>query len=186
MSIQLGYEGSDTSGRQIINESEHYRKIGRENYQSYSNEQLFLQDKAFTFAIDFKCDSNITSIAPGGASTATYESIIASCYEEDSARTYTYGFKIYYDLVNNFLRVGFGNTYGNTNRQNNTKIIGDSTTALERNMIVIRHPANSTSLYIYHGLSGNGMSNEVTEEIITDASFNSTSFPLAFGACLDA
>jgi len=186
MSIQLGYEGSDTSGRQIINESEHYRKIGRENYQSYSNEQLFLQDKAFTFAIDFKCDSNITSIAPGGASTATYESIIASCYEEDNARTHTYGFKIYYDLVNNCLRVGFGNTYGNTNRQNNTKIIGDTTTALERNMIVIRHPANSTSLYIYHGLSGNGMSNEVTEEIITDASFNSTSFPLVFGACLDA
>jgi hypothetical protein len=50
------------------------------------------------------------------------------------------------------LRVGWGDMYSQAGQ---SKIVGNTTNMGQRNIVVLRHPKGSNTLYIYSGLNGN-------------------------------
>ena len=107
---------------------------------STTYQPLLANSDAFTFAIDY------------ALSDATYDSgkiyaIIASCYY--SANGVRNGFGIFKNLSTGNIEVGFGDMYRYANQR---VAVSNNNNATMRNIIVLRHPKDSPTLYIYSGL----------------------------------
>ena len=137
---------------------------------------------AFTIAIDY-------SFNPDWVYNGTV-GILASCYERNISANTANGFILYYNTNAQAGTVGpriaFGNIFKNdTEALNQSVAIGNAVSAAYRNIVVIRHPADSDTLYIYSGLSGdNGLPTEV---VISNKTWNKAKFNtyLRFGCLID-
>ena len=104
---------------------------------------------AFTLAIDYCFNANATY-------AADYDfAVLASCYYAPiSTEGIRNGFSLYYNIKNSETsigpRVGFGDMY---NTRTASVGVGTADRPGARNIIVLRHPANSSTLYIYSDLS---------------------------------
>jgi hypothetical protein len=103
-------------------------------------------DDAFTLVIDYCFNNTVTY-------NTTY-AMLAGCYYSNTSANIRNGFGIYYDKLgsNNEnhagVRVGFGDMFNFSNQS--IRICAPENADL-RNIIVLRHPANSEYLYVYSG-----------------------------------
>lgn len=179
MTIPLGYDGADDTGEQLITPTANanYLRISKNNYRTITGRTPLAADEAFTLVLDFKYDINTSDLN----NQTVGESILASCYSNDNGSIT--GFKLFYDLKNKVSRISFGDTAGDTNLNNHSIVLGGDEGAHSRNIVVLRHPANSPTLYVYYGTTANGLTNTVTEGRITLPSFIACTRPIIFGAC---
>ena len=137
--ITLGYNGAKPAIELVS--SPRYFDGTSEQINTYSP---FLADKSFTMAIDFKFDyittgSNIT------------EAILLSCYEESNSSAQ--GFRLSYNPYVGFVpQISFGST---ASVDSHVQTIGE--TVKNRHMVVLRHRANESLLYIYCGSDAQGL-----------------------------
>jgi hypothetical protein len=106
----------------------------------------------YQFDINHTYDSSVTN------------AVLLGCYEDTNNAIY--GFRLYWDPKDEFVRIGFGDTrYDKANR---TKIISDYKASKYRNIIVLRHAQNDEYLYIYSGIrfrSGGGLNSNSSQEV---------------------
>ena len=106
---------------------------------------------AFTIAIDYCFTQDSTYSSQYNAA------VLASCYSIDASANTVTGFALYDNLNNSNNnnsgpRVGFGNMFGSRTQ---SVPVGTNATKEQRNIVVLRHPAGDTNLYIYSGLGNN-------------------------------
>ena len=130
---------------------------------------------AFTLVIDYCFNPNVTY--PSQYSFAT----LASCYYGPiSTEGIRNGFSLFYGTGSTISgpRVGFGDMYNDINQ---SVSVGNENTLGQRNIVVLRHPAGSSTLYVYSGLDGNNtMPSDVVVNTLTWSNFNSNAY-LNFG-----
>ena len=189
MEIQLGYTGIDTpdvvlTAPNANNEESELIVLhdSNQDYYPYANLRLLEEDTEFTMAIDYRFNidnSPNLSNANYAGYTPHRQSILLSCYRDDSSSIN--GFKLYYDLTDQTSKISFGDS----GTESHTVTLSGRTDAHNRNIVVIRHPKNSASLYVAYGTNGNGMLDNVTETEITLPAFTPINMPLVIGACLN-
>lgn len=139
--------------------------------------------RGFTLAIDYSVDKEL--ITKVNSSSNGYY-IICGCYsgiQGDSSS----GFAIYYDYAAEAVKFVFGDlsrdpTFSSEGTQ--TCTIAKISNAYDRNIVVIRHQANSNKLYVYSGTNEAGLLNNIksnTFERSIQHSLNAFSNPLYFG-----
>ena len=129
---------------------------------------------AFTLAIDYCFNPNATYSS--NASFAT----LASVYYGSTTEGIRNGLSLFYGLNSSIygLRVGWGDMYSQAGQ---SKIVGNTTNMGQRNIVVLRHPKGSNTLYIYSGLNGNINTPENVEVQTLDwSNYNSDAY-LNFG-----
>lgn len=103
----------------------------------------------FTLAIDYCFNAEQTTGITSSFST------LVSCYYSDVSAGIRNGFSLFYGrgTSNNISgpRVGFGDVY---NSESASVSVGNAATLGQRNIVVLRHPAGSSTLYIYSGMDG--------------------------------
>lgn len=128
---------------------------------------------AFTLAIDYCFNPN------ANYSSDSYFAVLASCYYAPiSTEGIRNGFSLYYNLKSTITstgpRVGFGDMY---NRSTASVSVGNTSRPGARNMIVLRHPANSSILYVYSGLNDDVTTpSQVTVTPLTWNNYNSEAY----------
>ena len=150
---------------------------------------------AFTIAIDYRFDMDAV-YADG-----TKEAVLAACYATESGTVR--GFKLFCDCAKITKdgaqvtapirpRIGFGETTATNSLETYSVRLGSTDSAYKRNMVVLRHPAGSSTLYVYSGVYSpeddmDNLSTFVTsldsEEFVQTLEWNnvSTNAPLTFG-----
>ena len=145
---------------------------------------------AFTIAIDYSFNPEFVYNHGDTSRNSPKMGVLASCYERNVTANTAGGFVLYYNLNSSVgafgPRLGFGNIFGTDKEASNQSVeLGQATTAQYRNIIVLRHPAGSNSLYIYSGMSEkDSLPQEVTITSITWNNFNSDMY-LRFGCLID-
>ena len=115
---------------------------------------------AFTIMIDYNFNPNDPTRYNNKSA-----GILMSCYYYNAASDVISGFALYDNLNSNLgslgPRVGFGNMFGNSSY---SQAVGGKGTYHEaRNVLVLRHPAGSSVLHVYSGLtSSNKISSDIT------------------------
>ena len=142
------------------------------NFRPYATtiQPLRTDNDAFTLAIDFCFNEEMTE------SITTNYSTLVSCYYSDISSGIKNGFGLFYGKAGNTIsgpRVGFGDMY---NAASQSVEIGSSTTLGMRNMVVLRHPANEPTLYVYYGLNGSNVASEVAVYPINWQNYNSDAY----------
>ena len=186
--ITTGYEGSDASGELLIGPGSTHQLTSTSTVKAYevarfnvNNNRNTLQSSIrplaagndeFTLAIDYAFDSDYINNSFTGT-----EAVLMACYEKNSSNTA--GFRLYY-RKNEGPKVSFGDT-----------MIDNQKSAKYRNMLVLRHPANSTVLYIYSGVNTSlmaGNSSSILDDIYDNNFIQTiewsnvnTNAPLVFG-----
>lgn len=144
---RMGYEGQK-EGTIITNTTRRFN-----DRSPVSGEQVLIDDQpimpfktnqGFTLAIDYMFDPNQTQI--GSAA------ILVGCYSKNDGNVT--GFALYDNYNTNqgaaSVRVGYGDMFStDTTKSFAVGVRG------ERNIVVLRHPKNSSQLYIYSGTSYN-------------------------------
>ena len=143
---QMGFEGTKT-GVNILN-TNNVRRFPDDNYPT--GDQVspgaikpFSSNNGFTLVLDYKFDS--TQTIRGNAA------VLVGCYERNSGNVT--GFALYNNRNSNLGETGITVGYGD--------MFSDSTKSVfihnpnQRNVVVIRHPANSSQLWVYSS-AGNG------------------------------
>lgn len=170
--MNVGYTGSDNSGTLLIGPGATYVMTTDQNrtatypiarFNSVSDhafraniQPLKADNDEFTLVIDYSFDA--TALEEQADMT---EAVLVSCYEKGSSVA---GFKLYHYKANGLAgpRLSFGDTSLTNGQTNQSVLLGLSSTAKYRNTIVLRHPKNSTKLYVYSGINGiaqgNGLS----------------------------
>ena len=185
MDIQLGYSGVETPNT-VLTDHEGSELIilhdSNEDYFPYQNIKLLEEDTEFTMAIDYRFNiDNSPSLATANYAgyTPHRQSILLSCYRDDS--TSINGFKLYFDLTDQTAKISFGDS----GTEGHAITLSGRTDAQNRNIIVLRHPRNSPTLYVAYGTGESGLLNNVVETEITLPAFTPISMPLVLGACLN-
>lgn len=115
-------------------------------------------NNAFTIMIDYMFDNTATY------DSQTRQAILMSCYYQNSSQNVSNGFALYQEVngtYNQGVKIGFGSPFNNSYAQT----VG---TAGVRNVVVLRHPADSDTLYIYTGLNSSGhITDAITQDTIT-------------------
>ena len=130
---------------------------------------------AFTLAIDYCFNPNVTY-----GQQDTFATLVSCYYGPMSTEGIRNGFSLFYGIKGTITgpRVGFGDMYNNSNQ---SVLVGNENTLGMRNMVVLRHPAGSNTLYIYSGLNNNNtMPSNVVVNTLTWSNFNSNAY-LNFG-----
>ena len=132
---------------------------------------LRVGNDAFTLAIDYCFNADQLD------NIETTYSTLVSCYYSNMTTDVRNGFSLFYGHAGNISgpRIGFGDMY---NISAQSKVIGSASRPGLRNIIVLRHPANSPILYFYSGLS-NGSANipsQVYTDSLTWANYNSDAY----------
>ena len=102
---------------------------------------------AFTIMLDYSFNANVNY------SAGLYQAILMSCYYQNTAQNVITGFAVYNNLNSalgaNTLgpRLGFGDMF------NSSAYSIPLGAAGQRNILILRHPAGSSTLYIYSGLT---------------------------------
>lgn len=171
--IQTGYEGMDESGELLIGPGAEHIMTNSRGSQAYSIarfdsnsstrpfesslQPLKANNDEFTLAIDYAFNQEAIE-----AQTAN-EAVLMACYEKTASTTA--GFRLYY-RKNEGPKISFGDTTVDGGNANYSRRLGTPTTAKYRNMLVLRHPKNSSVLYIYSGVGTEG--NRDYGSILTD------------------
>jgi len=95
-------------------------------------------------------------------SITTNYSTLVNCYYSNTSENVKNGFSLFYGKFGNTIsgpRVGFGDIY---NSSSQSISVGSDIMLNMRNIIVLRHPANEPTLYVYSGLNGSALSSDVT------------------------
>lgn len=142
------------------------------NFRPYATtiQPLRTDNDAFTLAIDFCFNEEMTE------SITTNYSTLVSCYYSNISSGIKNGFGLFYGKDRNTIsgpRIGFGDMYNATSQSIE---IGSSATLGMRNVVVLRHPANEPTLYVYYGLSGSNLASEVTVYPINWQNYNSDAY----------
>ena len=174
---RLGYDSAE-EGETIISENHPEYLDGTTSSAHTTNIQPLTEgNDAFTIALDFSLDE------------LTYNrqfATIMSCYH--SANNVISGIGIFYDTNTTRLYAGFGSMYANSS-QRVAISYNDPTATTMRNIVIVRHPANSETLYIYASSgSAQSLPLNVFETSITRSggvNFNSNAY-LNFGQLFDA
>jgi len=161
----MGHDSSK-NGTEIIGPNNSNRTIFRTDlgtalvlntvYQPLSS-----RDHGFTLAIDFCFNENATY------NSQIQAAVLMGCYYENSTSGAKNGLALYNDLRSGSggIKIGFGDMF---NKTGYSCTIGDSGTISRRNIVVLRKPANSDTLYIYSAYNGNvSMPTAVYEQSIT-------------------
>ena len=109
----------------------------------------FRLNEGFTIAIDYQF---------GASNQSTLPEVLVGCYDKTQSGSIT-GFALYRGYNTNQGGSGTFVCYGISPNNIDTtkrKAVGDAT---HRNIIVLRHPANSSDLYVYTSLNSNASSN---------------------------
>ena len=185
-SVTMGYDG--LPGGTLLDSSAGFPDcFDGDNYPRSTGIIPFnATNDAFTLVIDYKFDTNYS-----GYSTTTKEAVLAGCY--DSVSSAIYGFRLFMDVSTSensgsygCVKVGFGDTLDTTSAY--YRIISNPAVSQYRNIIVLRHPKDSNTLYIYSGINySNGMNiyNNITDDGYEQSlTWNNikTNKPLMFGA----
>ena len=137
--IKLGYDGLKP-GIDLLNAPKRY--TGTADVLNYVP---FSVNKSFTLAIDYRFEHKVMTAD---------EAVLVSCYSNASSSIQ--GFKLFYNPkasnVNPVPQVSFGDT-SSTSTQ--VRTIGK--TINTRNMVVLRHRAGDSLLYIYCGADNTGL-----------------------------
>lgn len=141
MTYTMGYDSNET-GTVLINSPLNLNIAG--SSQATSIQPLKAGNDEFTLVIDYCFNTNKEYTNRYG--------ILASCYYYNNAANVRNGLFLYYDKEVQAPKIGFGDF---TASLDHSKQIGTSSNANSRNIIVLRHPANSSFLHIYSGLDGN-------------------------------
>lgn len=116
---------------------------------------------AFTIAIDYCFNENATYNSRYSAA------MLMSCYSVDSTANTKSGFALYNSLsqgASQGIKVGFGDMLGSSAQ---SRFISSAATMGQRNIVVLRHPAGSSVLYIYSGMNTDiSLSSTVTAQQI--------------------
>ena len=142
ITYQLGQDNNRNTGHQIIPIANSTAPLSLDGSNAFttSYQPLLAGSDAFTFAIDYTFDE-------GNYATNKF-AILASCYySADNVRN---GFCIYKNTSSGNIEIGFGDMFRLGTQK---KVISTNNTANMRNIVVIRHPKESSTLYIYSGLS---------------------------------
>ena len=155
-SYEMGYSGT-VNGTTFVTTDQAQIFDEDSMISSFSSIKPFSTNNGFTLAIDYQLDSEQPE--------ATNGQILVGCY--DKVNGSVVGFALYNNMNNNYGSlgpvVGYGNMFSN-NRTN--AAVGPSGC---RNMVVIRHPANSSTLWIYSSRDTNSTSlnNNITVDQIS-------------------
>lgn len=125
---------------------------------------------AFTLVIDYCFNEEMTN------SITTNYSTLVSCYYSNIAANVKNGFSLFYGKSGNNIsgpRIGFGDIY---NSASQSVLIGSEAALNMRNIVVLRHPANEPTLYIYSGISGSTLPTEVVLETLNWQNYNSNAY----------
>lgn len=146
---QMGFDGTKNTGTSIVNTNNVliFDQSNAGQGIAYNNIKPFATNEGFTLAIDYKLDSTQPSSTNGA--------VLMGCY--DKANGSVTGFALYNNTNSNYGPtgpvVGYGNMF--SNQSGNVQSVGPLG---YRNMIVIRHPANTSDLYIYSSRDTNSAS----------------------------
>ena len=125
---------------------------------------------AFTLVIDYCFNEEMTE------SITTNYSTLVSCYYSNTSAGVKNGFSLFYGKSGNTIsgpRVGFGDIYNSVNQ---SVLVGSDAALNMRNIVVLRHPANESTLYVYSGLSGSSLPSEVVIDTINWQNYNSNAY----------
>ena len=125
---------------------------------------------AFTLVIDYCFNEEMTE------SITTNYSTLVSCYYSNTSAGVKNGFSLFYGKSGNTIsgpRVGFGDIY---NSASQSVAVGSEISLNMRNIVVLRHPANESTLYIYSGLNGSSLPSEVIINTINWQNYNSDAY----------
>lgn len=144
--VQLGYDGIKAPIN-LLAAPKRYTGVADSPITTYTP---FGLNKSFTIAIDYRFE-HITS-------DSANEAVLLSCYSDtnDSIQ----GFKLFYNPrtinTNPVPQISFGNTA--TSSEDNVYSIGSS--IANRGMVVLRHRAGESILYVYSGSTNSGLLTE--------------------------
>lgn len=162
--------GSDNNVEGIELISTPYRLDQDDNPYTTSIQPLKSGSDAFTLVIDYCFNEEMTE------SITTNYSTLVNCYYSNTSENVKNGFSLFYGKSGNTIsgpRVGFGDIY---NSSSQSISVGSDTMLNMRNIIVLRHPANEPTLYIYSGLNGPALSSDVTVTTINYQNYNSNAY----------
>ena len=159
---------NDVEGIELI--SIPYRLDQDDNPYTTSIQPLKSGSDAFTLVIDYCFNEEMTE------SITTNYSTLVNCYYSNTSENVKNGFSLFYGKSGNTIsgpRVGFGDIY---NSSSQSISVGSDTMLNMRNIIVLRHPANEPTLYVYSGLNGSALSSDVTVTTINYQNYNSNAY----------
>ena len=140
--IQLGYKGQKPA---IDLLSSPKRYIGTTD--TINDYTPFGVNKSFTLMIDYRFEKQFDATKD--------EAVLISCYSDNNGSVQ--GFKLFYDpdprVASPVPQISFGSTAQQSS--SNIHIIGSSID--NRGVVVLRHPARDSNLYVYSGSSGSGL-----------------------------
>ena len=147
-SYTAGFNGSK-EGTTIVNTNQIQQFSGQAGVE-FSNIQPFKDNSGFTIAIDYQFDAS--------QSVSVDAAVLVGCFAK--ANGGKVGFALYNNANSNYGSTGATVGYGNMFSSEQSSIsVGNLS---QRNIIVLRHPANSSELWVYSSKSGAGNSLEST------------------------
>ena len=147
---QMGFNGTNNNGTVIVNTNavQTFTSDNAGNSIAFNNIKPFSTNNGFTLAIDYQFDDT--------QQISTDAAILMGCYDKVNGNIT--GFALYNNTKSEHGPTGAVVGYGNMfSIQDNTKSVG---VLGQRNMLVIRHPANSSRLWIYSSRNTNSASLE--------------------------
>ena len=162
--------GSDNNveGTEII--STPYRLDQDDEPRTTSIQPLRSGNDAFTLVIDYCFNTELTE------NITTNYSTLVNCYYSNISAGVKNGFSLFYGKSGNTIsgpRVGFGDIYNSVNQ---SVQVGSDAALNMRNIVVLRHPANEATLYVYSGISGTTLPSEVVINTINWQNYNSDAY----------
>ena len=152
---QMGFSGTNNNGTVLVNTNA-VRTFNEDtvgNYTVFNDIKPFNTNNGFTLAVDYQFDS----VQP----SATNGTVLLGCY--DKVNGSVTGFALYNNLNSNYgstgPTVGYGNMFSIDDNKRTVGPLGS------RTMIVIRHPANSSQLWVYSSRNSNSNSLDSTINI---------------------
>lgn len=137
-------------------------------------------NRGFTLAVDYRFDDDYISSQYSNGYV-----ILGGCYEYLDGNT-SQGFAIYYDCAEKISKVCFGNLNNSNTYSSSTYShpISNVNNKDGRNIVVIRHQANSDTLEVYSGITGSNFLTSLQDNNFSQSlqwSKNNSSAPLCFG-----
>ena len=174
MTYQLGYDTDTDNQHVIISDKGDAGYFSGTNAYSTNYQPLFAGSDAFTLVIDY-CfeDANYEN-------TKSFATLVSCYHSQNGVRN---GFSLCKNLSSGAIEVGFGDMYRNSDQR---VVVNSSTDSNMRNIVVLRHEANSPTLQIYSSLNrttpGVVFSDSITRT--GEVNFNSSAY-LNIGQLID-
>ena len=149
--VQLGYDGIKQSINLLYDSTRNptggpMRYIGN-NSKTITEYTPFGVNKSFTIAIDYRFEHKVND--------SYDEAVLLSCYNDNNGTIQ--GFKLFYSPHSNNSNPVPQISFGSTATSGSSNILTIGTSLNNRGMIVLRHRAGESNLYVYTGSSNTGL-----------------------------